>query len=47
MLTLINTNRMFPPIGPIGMEYVAEAARNRGLEVEVLDLCLAKDPDKG
>ena len=46
MLTLINTNRMFPPIGPIGMEYVAESARNQGLEVEVLDLCLARDPDK-
>jgi radical SAM superfamily enzyme YgiQ (UPF0313 family) len=46
MLTLINTNRMLPPIGPIGLEYVAEAARNEGLDVEVLDLCLCDDPDK-
>ncbi len=46
MLTLINTNRMLPPIGPIGLEYVAEAARHEGLEVEVLDLCLSADRDK-
>lgn len=45
MLTLINTNRMMPPIGPIGLEYVAEAAQDQGLEVEVLDLCLCDDPD--
>jgi tryptophan 2-C-methyltransferase len=46
MLTLINTNRMLPPIGPIGLEYVAEAATHQGVEVEVLDLCLSEDPDK-
>ena len=46
MLTLINTNRMFPPIGPIGLEYVAESARNQGIDVEVLDLCLCDDPQK-
>lgn len=45
MLTLINTNRMMPPIGPIGLEYVAEAAQDQGLDVEVLDLCLCGDPD--
>jgi radical SAM superfamily enzyme YgiQ (UPF0313 family) len=43
MLTLINTNRMTPPIAPIGMEYVGLAARQAGYEVEILDLCLAKD----
>lgn len=46
MLTLINTNRMLPPIGPIGLEYVAEAAHGQGLDVEVLDLCLCGDAEK-
>jgi len=45
MLTLINTNRMTPPIGPLGIEYVAGAARAAGADVDVLDLCLAADPD--
>jgi radical SAM superfamily enzyme YgiQ (UPF0313 family) len=45
MLTLINTNRMVPPIAPIGLEYVAEAAQDQGIDVEVLDLCLSDDPD--
>ena len=33
MLTLINTNRMVPAIGPIGLDYVARAATEAGLEV--------------
>lgn len=45
MLTLINTNRMVPPIAPIGLEYVAETAQDQGIEVEVLDLCLCEDPE--
>ena len=40
MLTLINTNRMRPPIAPIGVDYVAAAVRRAGFEVDVLDLCL-------
>ena len=44
MLTLINTNRMTPPIAPLGVEYVAAAARAAGADVEVVDLCLAADP---
>ena len=27
MLTLINTNRMQPPIAPLGLDYVAGAVR--------------------
>lgn len=46
MLTLINTNRMAPAIGPIGLEYVAEAAAQAGIEVDVLDLALSEDPEK-
>jgi tryptophan 2-C-methyltransferase len=45
MLTLINANRMTPPIAPVGLDYVAGAARRKGIDVEVLDLCLAEDPD--
>ncbi len=45
MLTLINTNRMVPAIGPIGLEYVAEAAAGAGIEVDVLDLALSDVPD--
>lgn len=41
MLCLVNTNRMSPPIGPVGLEYVASAAAARGLETAVLDLGLA------
>jgi radical SAM superfamily enzyme YgiQ (UPF0313 family) len=46
MLTLINTNRMVPPIAPVGLDYLAGAARRAGFEVDVLDLCLAEDPER-
>jgi tryptophan 2-C-methyltransferase len=45
MLTLINSNRMTPPIAPLGLDYVGGALRREGIEVELLDLCLAADPD--
>ena len=45
MLALINTNRMTPPIAPLGVEYVAGACRAAGVDVDVVDLCLAADPD--
>ncbi len=43
-LLLINTNRMAPPIGPIGLDYLAGTAGAAGIKVEVADLCLAEDP---
>lgn len=46
MLTLINTNMMAPHIGPIGLDYIAENAKAAGIEVEIIDLCLADDPEK-
>jgi radical SAM superfamily enzyme YgiQ (UPF0313 family) len=46
MLTLINTNRMLPLIGPIGLDYVAGSARQAEIDVELLDLALSRDPDK-
>jgi len=43
-MLLINTNRMTPPIAPIGLDYIASAAAEAGLTVDVLDLCLCDDP---
>jgi hypothetical protein len=45
VLTLINSNRMLPPIGPVGLDYVATAARAHGIETRVIDLGLAVDPE--
>jgi radical SAM superfamily enzyme YgiQ (UPF0313 family) len=36
---------MAPAIGPIGLDYVAGAARRAGIETEALDLCLAQEPE--
>ncbi|NOX52901.1 MAG: radical SAM protein [Planctomycetes bacterium] len=44
MLTLVNTNRMVPPIAPVGLDYVAATVRDAGFDVELIDLCLADDP---
>jgi radical SAM superfamily enzyme YgiQ (UPF0313 family) len=44
MLTLINTNTMQPAIAPVGLDYIAGAVGQAGIDVEVVDLCLAKDP---
>ena len=45
MLTLINTNRMAPVVGPIGLDYVAASVQRASLEVEVLDLGLTDEPE--
>ncbi len=42
-VALINTNRIKPPIAPIGLDYVAEALHASGHRVRVLDLCWAED----
>ena len=34
MLLLINTNRMLPPIAPVGLDYVAGAARRAVRQIE-------------
>jgi radical SAM superfamily enzyme YgiQ (UPF0313 family) len=46
MLTLINTNKMVPAIGPIGLDYVAASLENAGIDFEVVDLGLAEQPEK-
>ncbi|MBN2030399.1 radical SAM protein [bacterium] len=38
-IALVNTNRIRPPIAPIGLEYVAEALGHAGHDISVLDLC--------
>jgi len=38
-VALVNTNRIKPPIAPIGLDYVAEGLNAAGHHVEVLDLC--------
>ena len=40
---LVNPNRMQPPIGPIGLDYLGDALRAAGHDVKVLDLCFAAD----
>jgi radical SAM superfamily enzyme YgiQ (UPF0313 family) len=45
MVVLVNSNRMKPAIAPLGLEYVAAALRDGGIDVEIVDLCLASDPD--
>lgn len=42
-VALVNTNRIKPPIAPLGLEYVAEALHTTGHDVEILDLCWADD----
>lgn len=46
MLVLINANVMSPPIGPVGIDYIAGAAARAGIKADVLDLCLVDDPLK-
>ncbi|MGA7104098.1 MAG: radical SAM protein [Candidatus Deferrimicrobiaceae bacterium] len=38
-IALVNTNRITPPVAPIGLDYVAEALRASGHRPELLDLC--------
>src|SRR4030042_2110015 len=38
-IALVNTNRIYPPIAPIGLDYVAETLRASGHRPELLDLC--------
>lgn len=41
---LVNTNRMQPPVAPLGLEYLASALQSHGFEPSLLDLCFAGDP---
>ncbi len=43
-VALVNSNRMRPPIAPIGLDYIAEALHAAGHQVDLLDLCWEPDP---
>ncbi len=45
LLTLINTNRMTPPIAPVGLDYIISAARRNGASVDLVDLALVADAE--
>jgi len=44
-VALVNTNRIRPPIAPIGLDYVAEAVAAAGHEVDLLDLCWEEESE--
>jgi radical SAM superfamily enzyme YgiQ (UPF0313 family) len=43
-VALINTNRLQPPVAPIGLDYVAEALHAASHSIDLLDLCWEEDP---
>jgi len=45
-VALVNSNRIKPPIAPIGLDYLAETLVAAGHEVSILDLCWAADADQ-
>jgi len=40
---LINTNRLRPTVGPVGLDYAADYLEMRGFETRLLDLCFEAD----
>jgi radical SAM superfamily enzyme YgiQ (UPF0313 family) len=46
MLALVNTNTMQPPVTPVGLDYIAGAVHDAGIECEVVDLCLCENPSE-
>jgi radical SAM superfamily enzyme YgiQ (UPF0313 family) len=46
-IALVNTNRMQPPLAPIGLDYLAEALCAAGHTISLLDLCWEREPDQG
>jgi radical SAM superfamily enzyme YgiQ (UPF0313 family) len=46
MLTLVNTNTMQPPVTPVGLDYIAGAVHEAGIECEIIDLCLCDNPQE-
>lgn len=43
-VALVNANTIKPAIAPLGLEYVAEACREAGIDAEIVDLCFADAP---
>ena len=36
---------MQPAIAPIGLDYIAGAAKQAGIETDIVDLCLVQNPE--
>ena len=45
-VALINTNRIHPPVAPIGLDYLSEALHVAGHSVQLLDLCWVEEPSQ-
>lgn len=43
IVALINSNRIHPPISPVGLEYVGEVLIRQGFNPILIDLCFEKD----
>jgi len=43
---LVNTNRLRPAVGPIGLDYTADVLREHGVGVRLLDLCFEEDVEQ-
>ncbi|MDO8589521.1 MAG: radical SAM protein [Armatimonadota bacterium] len=42
-VVLVNTNRLKPGVPPVALDYLAAACEDKGVEVEILDLCYSTD----
>lgn len=44
LLISVNRERMPAPVFPLGLAYIARALKEKGHQIEVLDLCFSQDP---
>lgn len=42
-VVLVNTNRLRPPVAPVGLDYMADVLRAQGVGVLLVDLCFESD----
>jgi len=40
---LVNPNQMKPPVAPLALDYLAHALKQKGFQVDLLDLCFSTD----
>ena len=40
---LVNPNQMKPPVAPLALDYLAHALKQRGFQIDLLDLCFSPD----
>ncbi len=44
-VVLVNTNRLRPPVAPVGLDYMADLLRAQGVNVRLVDLCFEPDAE--